>query len=113
MPAAELPNRLMVTSITIENELPLSGDYNNNGVVDAADYVVWRKNEGTTNTLLNDSIGGMVGPAQYDQWRAHFGQTTGNGTQSNTTVPEPACALLLLPVVAAGAWWRRYVARGI
>ena len=27
-------------------ETTISGDYNNNGTVDAADYVVWRKNPG-------------------------------------------------------------------
>ena len=54
---------------------PLTGDYNNNGVVDAADYVVWRNNQGTSNALPNDPIGGMIGAAQYNQWRAHFGQT--------------------------------------
>ena len=38
----------------------LAGDYNKNGTVDAADYVVWRKNDG---------------PSQgYDTWRAHFGE---------------------------------------
>ena len=28
----------------------LAGDFNHNGVVDAADYVVWRKNDGTPAT---------------------------------------------------------------
>jgi hypothetical protein len=44
---------------------PLSGDYNNNGTVDAGDYVVWRKTDGS--------------PAAYDTWRAHFGKTSGSG----------------------------------
>ena len=33
------------------------GDYNDDGTVNAADYVVWRKNEGTMNVLPNDAIG--------------------------------------------------------
>ena len=45
-----------------------AGDYSQNGNVDAADYVVWRKGLGTTYTQ-ND----------YDTWRAHFGQTAGSG----------------------------------
>jgi hypothetical protein len=37
---------------------PLVGEYNGNGSVDAADYVVWRKNQGTSNPLPNDPTGG-------------------------------------------------------
>lgn len=79
----------------------LPGDYNQNGTVDAADYTVWRNNNGTTNPLPNDPIGGTIGQAQYDQWSAHFGQTVGSGSLANSTVPEPASALLLSLAAAA------------
>jgi T5SS/PEP-CTERM-associated repeat protein len=90
----------------------LPGDYNQNGVVDAADYVVWRDNEGTSNDLPNDEIGGMIGQAHYDQWRAHFGQTSGSGsalTPAETTsanVPEPATWVLLV-LAAVGIFVKR------
>ena len=63
------------------------GDYNQNGVVDAADYVVWRKGLGTTY-MQND----------YDVWRTHFGQTVGGGSGpiGNSTIPEPATAVVLI-----------------
>jgi hypothetical protein len=70
------------------------GDFNGDGRVDAADYVVWRKGLGTT---YNQS--------DYDVWRAHFGQTVaGFGTDVVTpgTVPESsglrliALAILIL-----------------
>lgn len=64
----------------------VDGDYNGDGEVDAADYVVWRKNDG-----LQEG---------YDTWRAHFGQTAGSGAGSNSAVPEPASSTLLL--LAAG-----------
>jgi hypothetical protein len=69
-----------------------AGDYNANGVVDAADYVIWRNNQGTTHVLANDTIGGTIGVAQYYQWRAHFGQSAGSGAAvaANTAVPEPS-----------------------
>jgi hypothetical protein len=67
----------------------LTGDYNNDGKVDAADYVVWRKNPG--------SFGGD--PDGYNTWRSHFG-IGGNGSGSAATpVPEPAA--WMLTIVAA------------
>jgi hypothetical protein len=70
----------------------------------AADYVVWRTNQGTTNSLANDPIGGTIGAAQYNQWRAHFGQTAGSGSgaSGNTAVPEPA--MLTLLIIAVAGW---------
>jgi hypothetical protein len=52
-----------------------TGDYNNNGVVDAADYAVWRKSLNQNVTLPNDSTPGTVTQADFDVWRANFGAT--------------------------------------
>jgi hypothetical protein len=38
----------------------LAGDFNSNGVVDAADFPVWRKNVGTNNPLPNNLINGTT-----------------------------------------------------
>jgi hypothetical protein len=73
----------------------IPGDYNDDGTVDAGDYVVWRANEGTNNTLPNDPHGGTIGAAQYDEWTAHFGETA-PGSGSLGAVPEPGSALLLI-----------------
>jgi hypothetical protein len=102
-----LPTGVFLTSAlgaTFGTSPSLVGDYNNNGTVDAADYVVWRKNDGTTTSLPNDPIGGTIGPAQYDNWRAHFGQTPGSGTvaSANASVPEPATLVLLTLAAAIG-----------
>ena len=69
------------------------GDYNNDLVVNAADYVVWRKTDGTA--------------ANYDTWRANFGQTAGSGAgaATNAAVPEPATLVLLM--FAATGWCLR------
>jgi hypothetical protein len=74
------------------------GDYNGNGIVDAADYVLWRKNPA--------AFGGN--PAGYNTWRTHFGQTAGSGAGAtlNGAVPEPA-TLVLLMIVASGWCLRR------
>jgi hypothetical protein len=74
------------------------GDYNNNGTVDAADYVVWRDNLNSTTTLPNDSTPGTVNQADYDAWRANFGRSVGGGAQiaSSASVPEPSAALVFV-----------------
>jgi hypothetical protein len=75
----------------------LIGDYNQNGTVDAADYILWRKYNNTAITLPNDSTPG-TSPADYAVWRAHFGQTVGSGAgaSANAAVPEPAPVVLLI-----------------
>jgi hypothetical protein len=67
------------------------GDFNRDGSVDAADYVVWRKTGGS--------------PDDYSDWRTNFGRTifAGNGATATTSaeplspaIPEPASLLLLI-----------------
>jgi hypothetical protein len=72
------------------------GDYNNNGVVDAADYVLWRNN----GPLQNEGVTpGSVTQEDYDFWRSRFGAMSGVGA-GTTAVPEPAAVTLLLAAVA-------------
>jgi hypothetical protein len=89
----------------------LAGDFNSNGVVDAADYVMWRKNVGTNNALPNNLIGGTIGVAQYNQWRAKFGNTApgaGSGTAAaNAAVHEPTTLLQMICWAAIPATRRR------
>jgi hypothetical protein len=75
------------------------GDYNDDDKVDAADYVVWRKFNGTTTTLPNDSTPGIVSPADLDEWKAHFGMMAGGGS-STAAVPEPGALPIALCLLA-------------
>ncbi len=78
----------------------LVGDYNNNGKVDAGDYVIFRNNSGTTNVLPNDPLGGTIGIAQYNQWKSHFGDS--HAASGSARVPEPtSLALVVLGAVAS------------
>lgn len=80
------------------------GDYNGNGVVDAADYVRWRDTLGTQTALPNDSTPGMVTQDDYAVWRQNFGGgASAAGAAGGTAVPEPATWGLAL--LAAGAAW--------
>jgi hypothetical protein len=75
------------------------GDYNNNGVVDAADYVLWRNG----GPLLNEvATVGSATAEDYTEWRARFGNTSGSGSgASSEGVPEPSSAVLTLFAVAS------------
>lgn len=84
------------------------GDYNSDGVVDAADYTVWRDSFGQMGpNLVADGDGdNQVDAADYEIWKQFFGQSifgpTGNG--SSQQVPEPAAWLLLaISAVAVSA----------
>lgn len=79
-----------------------TGDYNGNGVVDAADYVVWRdtlnQSAAPPGSGADGIADGFIDSADYDFWRAHFGEIvpTGSGTLTAAAVPEPAAFMLTL-----------------
>jgi hypothetical protein len=55
----------------------VSGDYTNDFSADAADYVLYRKNAGSTTALPNDNgLGTPIASTHYDLWRARFGDTS-------------------------------------
>lgn len=62
----------------------LLGDYNADFTVNGADYVVWRKFDGSA--------------AGYDAWRQNFGNTApgGGSALGDAAVPEPTSILLML-----------------
>jgi hypothetical protein len=79
------------------------GDYNSNGSVDAADYVVWR-NGGPLQNEVAGITPGIVTPEDYDAWRARFGNTSGAGSGiaiAAASVPEPGTWFTLMAAVPA------------
>ena len=91
---------------------PVVGDYNNDGKVDASDYVTWRRQFGAaTITNRDPNNAGVVGQSDYNSWCAHFGQSTsgeGSGSLLDATVPEPSTLALLL-FTATGCCLRRHL----
>jgi hypothetical protein len=72
----------------------LPGDFDLNDVVDASDFVLWRK-----------YLGVMYTESQYNTWRAIFGNVMAGGTGAGqgTTVPEPDGLMLMLTLLALRA----------
>lgn len=78
----------------------LPGDYNADGVVNAADYAMWRDVLGSSVELANDAIGGEIGMEQYQNWRSNFGAAVAQSAHRHG-VPEPsAIALFALSLFA-------------
>lgn len=65
----------------------LTGDFNRDGKVDAADYVLWRKQSAGVHSQID-----------YALWRENFGVALELTVQTHT-VPEPSMAMLLLAIV--------------
>jgi hypothetical protein len=67
-------------SLKVVVDAGLTGDYNHDGAVNAANYVVWRKNDGSQQG--------------YNTWRTNFGRTAGAASSLTSSVPEPTGAIL-------------------
>lgn len=76
-----------LSSLTLEEQTPvvtLAGDYNDDGVVNAADYSVWRDAEGTGQFLPNDATPNVVDQSDWQVWRDNYGAAL--PTNMNTTL---------------------------
>jgi hypothetical protein len=83
------------------------GDYNRNGVVDAGDYVIWRRTSGQfgSNLAADGNGNGQVDLGDYMVWRNNFGATlAANGAGAGldiVAVPEPRAWLLMISAAMA------------
>ncbi len=109
-PADSFGQALLLDNIIFEAIDRDPGDYNGDGVVNAADYTVWRDNLGTepptapyvnrdaTNLdgeeIINHNGDGQAGvdAADYTVWANNFGAVSGAPASS---VPEPTAAMLV------------------
>jgi hypothetical protein len=105
MNKSQLPMTVYIDNVRFGTAVP--GDYNADGVVDAADYTVWRDTLGSTTEFVanGDNTGtshALIDQADYAFWKSRFGATSGAGagSLSGAAVPEPPTALLLLSAAA-------------
>ncbi|QDT68807.1 hypothetical protein MalM25_17320 [Planctomycetes bacterium MalM25] len=85
----------------------LNGDYNQDGVVDAADYTVWRDNNGAAGPVgdgtgpgLDGVPDGIVDQHDYELWKANYGAPSISvvSLSEGRQVPEPLGSQLLIVV---------------
>ena len=102
---------------------PLPGDYNYNGVVDAADYTVWRDamTAGSTSLINRGPNTGAVDEDDFLFWRAHFGESVGGGAAPAGPLQTLASSVELRPcpsqpafmvaqllcLMSVGMWYNR------
>ena len=84
---AETPGEIWL----LVDPLGLPGDYNDDGIVNAADYAVWRDHLGQLFTMPGDTTPGSVDAEDYNVWRTNFGQALA----AAAVIPEPTFAPLL------------------
>jgi hypothetical protein len=87
----------------------INADYSSNGVVDAADYVVWRDTVDQMGTsLAADGNGdGQIDSRDFEVWRSQFGQSAINKMEGtfafSRAIPEPGSAVLIITAITAAA----------
>ena len=110
------PQTMLVDYVRVwQPQTGLSGDYNGDGTVDAADYTVWRDSQGQSGIGLpaDGSGNGSVGPEDYDRWKANFGGGAGAGAGSAAphNVPEPAASVTATVCLLLGGFARFFPLR--
>jgi cyclophilin family peptidyl-prolyl cis-trans isomerase len=84
------------------------GDYDFNGVVNAADFSVWKNSFGSTTDVAADGNGdGVVNSADYTVWRNSLVLGTGSISEPGNVVPEPTSAVLFLAFLLVNSAIRR------
>lgn len=81
----------------------LPADFNADGVVDAADYTVWKDNWLDFNAPGDADGDGFTGNSDYDLWAAAYGERL---TPTPVAVPEPLAVKCLALLVAMSAYGR-------
>jgi hypothetical protein len=108
--SSQINTALATTNFARPVPMALAGDYNGNGVVDAADYTVWRDTLGQTGSGLaaDGNHNGRIDTGDSVVWTSNFGESggAGGGVAANAA-PEPGAAAHVLAAALAVVLVRR------
>src|SRR5262249_12999000 len=89
-------------SYTVSSAASQVGDYNQNGVVDAADYTRWRDTLGQTGIAPSSGADGdgdgAIDSDDYNVWKNHFGNGQAAAAASAAKQAVPIAAVSAAPV---------------
>jgi autotransporter-associated beta strand protein len=80
----------------------IAGDYNGDGVVNVADYTMWRSMQGTPvtpGTKADGNGNGIIDAGDYITWRKLISMVGGSSI-SGASIPEPTALLLAIIALA-------------
>ena len=84
--AINSPTNFAGQSGSVNLSTQLAGDHNDDGTVNAADYVAWRKLQ--------------LPESEYTAWRTNFGRRSGgSGSYDSFAVPEPSTLALVIGAI--------------
>jgi autotransporter-associated beta strand protein len=99
-------SQLLVDGTIRVASLGLQGDFNGDGIVDAADYTVWRDNLNAVDESAfapGSGNGAGIDATDYALWRANFGNTNAGAlVGASGAVPEPSTITLVAVAAALG-----------
>jgi hypothetical protein len=111
--SADAQNGLSMRFILAEGleSTSATGDYNADGIVDAADYVVWRKTDGSAQGYTDwqtsfGNSGSAVPELEFRPGSVFFDTSLGSGS-GGMAVPEPGTALPLVAGLGSLLFTRR------
>ncbi len=112
----DAPHSWNVNAVAGENHVGLfdarvvvaSADFDGDGDVDGADYLIWQQGLGTGSMLSEGDANGdsLVNAADLSIWEAQFGANSASAAVV-VGVPEPATCLLLQAVISS-IWLKRW-----
>jgi hypothetical protein len=74
-----------------------NADYNDDGVIDGADFLLWQRTFGNNVTAFSGADGngnGVVDAPDLALWKTGFGTATPIGSAATVAVPEPSSLLM-------------------
>ncbi|QDU57031.1 alpha-L-fucosidase [Aeoliella mucimassa] len=111
---------LQAGKVTYDSTLTfVAGDYNNDGLVDLADYTVWRDQLGSAYSIPNDNTPDSVSFDDYQTWKANFSSQASASALDSVSVPEPhstwlwTLSLIGLATVSTQRTWRGLLLFGV